>query len=54
MKTVCRQDGTHVELSDEDAAKWIKIGLATEPTATPPVDDAPVKSDTKPKKADQV
>lgn len=29
MQTVIRQDGSAVELSDADAAMWIKRGLAT-------------------------
>lgn len=37
MKTVFRQDGSEVELTDEDAAKWIKQGLATEKNPGKPV-----------------
>jgi hypothetical protein len=29
MKTVYRQDGTAVDLDDETAAKWLRMGLAT-------------------------
>lgn len=35
MKTVYRQDGSAVELSDDDAAQWLRLGLATERPATP-------------------
>lgn len=35
MQTVLRQDGTPIELDDETAAKWLKIGLATAPSETP-------------------
>lgn len=37
MKTVYRQDGSEVELTDEDAAKWLKRGLATEKNPGKPV-----------------
>ena len=36
MKTVIRQDGSTVELSDRDAEKWVKLGLATEPQKAAP------------------
>lgn len=39
MKTVYRQDGSEVELTDADAAKWLKQGLATEKKSGQP--DAP-------------
>lgn len=44
MQTVIRQDGSAVELSDKDAAAWIKRGLAT---AQPIVEPA-TKPATKP------
>lgn len=37
MQTVIRQDGSAVELSDADAAMWIKRGLATAQPAAKPV-----------------
>lgn len=41
MQTVIRQDGSAVELSDADAAVWIKRGLATaQPTAKPVAESA--------------
>lgn len=33
MKTVYRQDGSAVELSADDAAQWLRLGLATEAPA---------------------
>ena len=40
MRTVYRQDGSAVELSDAEAEQWIKRGLATAP---PVVTEAPAK-----------
>ena len=36
MKTVHRQDGSAVELSDAEAEQWIKRGLATAPPVAAP------------------
>ena len=35
LKTLYRQDGSAVELTDEDAEQWIKSGLATPSVAAP-------------------
>lgn len=46
MKTLQRQDDSLVTLTDEDAAKWLKLGIGTLPPepvkpekTTKPVDD---------------
>lgn len=41
MRTVHRQDGSAVELSDADAEQWIKRGLATAPPVEPPAKPKP-------------
>ena len=40
MKTVYRQDGSAVELSDAEAEQWIKRGLATAPPVEAPAKPA--------------
>ena len=40
MKTVHRQDGSAVELSDAEAEQWIKRGLATAPPVATPAKPA--------------
>ena len=41
MKTVHRQDGSAVELSDAEAEQWIKRGLATAPPVAAPAKPVP-------------
>ena len=43
MKTVIRQDGSTVELSEKDAARWLQLGLATEPQKAAPAKEKDVK-----------
>lgn len=54
MQTLCRQDGSPVELSDTDAAKWLKMGLAKAAPAKAPAAPAFAKPSFAPveKKAD--
>jgi hypothetical protein len=44
MQILQRQDGTLVELTDEDAAKWLKLGLGTIPPQPKPEPQKPIKS----------
>jgi len=44
MKTVYRQDGSAVELSEVEAAAWVKRGLATYENPAPVVKAKPVQS----------
>lgn len=46
MKTVYRQDGSAVDLTDDDADKWIALGLATPSPAVPAKQATPPKNGT--------